>query len=83
VASSEKKSHLVLATLERCRSVLLADADRETAELVALAILQLRMKLNCVADSDLKALCDAMMRFGEPVAVGSCDGPPAFLKLVK
>ena len=81
--SSENKSHSVLATLERCRVALLADADRETAELVALAILQLRMKLNRVAELELKALCDAMMRDGEPVAVGPFGGPRALLKLVK
>ena len=83
MASSDNKLHLVLATLERCRSALLADADRETAELVALAILQLRMKLNRVAESDLKALCDAMVRDGEPVAVGPFGGPRVSLKLVK
>jgi hypothetical protein len=53
--------HSVLAALEECRAVLLASASQETAELVSLAILQLRMKLNRVADSELKVLCDAMM----------------------
>jgi hypothetical protein len=35
--------------------------DRNTALLVSVAILDLRMKLNRFADSDLKALCDAML----------------------
>jgi hypothetical protein len=61
VASSEQKLHATLATLEECRADLLASASRETAHLVSVAILQLRMKLNRVADSELKALCDAMM----------------------
>jgi len=30
-------------------------------QLLSVAILQLRMKLNQVADSELKALCDAMV----------------------
>jgi hypothetical protein len=53
--------HSVLATLEECRTVLNAAASRETALLVSMAILQLRMKLNRIGDSDLKALCDAMI----------------------
>ena len=35
-------------------------ADLETAQFVALAILQLRLKLNQISDAELKALCDAM-----------------------
>jgi hypothetical protein len=49
----------VLATLEQCRAALL-DSDRQTALLVSVAILELRMNLNRIADSELKALCDAM-----------------------
>src|ERR1700761_6416489 len=44
VANSERQLHSVLATLEQCRTML-GDADaRETALLVSVAILQLRMK---------------------------------------
>jgi hypothetical protein len=64
VANSEQKLHSVLATLEECRTVLHAAASRETALLVSMAILQLRMKLNRIGDSDLKALCDAMTADG-------------------
>jgi hypothetical protein len=54
------------------------------------AILELRIKLNRVADSELKALCDAMLR-DEPSAESSRDPkpqsqtirPPVLLKLVK
>ena len=60
VADLEQKLRSTLATLEQCRAVLLASASRETAQLVSVAILQLRMKLNRIADSELKALCDAM-----------------------
>ena len=61
VASSEERLHSVLAALEQCRVVLTDSADRETAQLLSVAILQLRMKLNQVSDQDLKALCDAMV----------------------
>jgi hypothetical protein len=60
VASSEQRLHSVLATLEQCRAVLADSTNRETAQLVSVAILQLRMTLNRIADSELKALCDAM-----------------------
>lgn len=60
MVNSEQKLRSTLATLEQCRAVLLASASRETAQLVSVAILQLRMKLNRIADSELKALCDAM-----------------------
>jgi hypothetical protein len=59
VANSEERLRSVLATLEECRAALI-DCDRQTALLVSVAILELRMKLNKIADSELKALCDAM-----------------------
>jgi hypothetical protein len=61
VASSEEKLHAVLASLEQCRGALLDVSDRETALLVSVAILELRMKLNRIEDAELKALCDAML----------------------
>src|ERR1700686_3639439 len=61
VANSERL-HSVLATLEDCRAVLLDSRDRETALLVSVAALDLRMKLHRITDSELKALCDAMSR---------------------
>src|SRR6266849_7038570 len=58
VANSEERLHAVLATLEECRAVLAGGANRETVQLLSVAILQLRMKLNEITDSELKALCD-------------------------
>jgi hypothetical protein len=60
VTDSEQRLHSVLTTLEQCRSALVDNNSRETAQLVSVAILELRMKLNRIADSELKALCDAM-----------------------
>ena len=51
----------VLGKLEECRATLLASSNRETAELVSVAILELRMKLNGIDDAELKALCDEMV----------------------
>jgi len=79
----------VLATLEECRTVLHAADARETALLVSVAILQLRMKLNRIADSELKALCDAMTADGGPAEKPQRPASPearplsALLKLVE
>lgn len=89
VANLKRRSHSVLAALEKCRAVLLADADQEAAQLVTLAILQLRMKLNRIGDAELRALCDAMTQQLGPVE--SAERPPqggrgrlaAGLKLIK
>ncbi len=61
MANSEARLHSILATLEECRDALIDSSDRETALLVWVAILELRMKLNRITDSELKALCDAML----------------------
>lgn len=60
VAKSEQRLHAILATLDQCRAALIKDGRPETAKLVALAVLDLRIDLNKLPDSDLKALCDAM-----------------------
>ena len=91
VANSEDRLHSVLAALEQCRTVLTRDARLETAKLVSLAILQLRMELNQLADPELKALCDALMPGGAPLNTlhdpkspqGQRRGTRATLKLVK
>jgi hypothetical protein len=84
VSSSERRSHSVLAALEKCRAALLVNADPETAQLLSLAILQLRMKLNRIGDTELKALCDAMAQNEVPKsAQGGHRRSPPVLKLVK
>jgi hypothetical protein len=55
----------VLSKLEECRATLVASGARETAELVSVAILELRMKLNGIEDAELIALCEEMMRADE------------------
>jgi hypothetical protein len=61
VANSDERLHSILASLEECRAALVDSANRDTAQLVSVAILELRMKLHRVADSELRALCDAML----------------------
>jgi hypothetical protein len=83
VASSEQGLQSLLATLEQCRTALAASANRETAQLVSVAILQLRMKINRIADSELKALCDAMTADDGSSPQGQRQRSSAVLKLVK
>ncbi|HWX29642.1 MAG TPA: hypothetical protein VNZ53_19650 [Steroidobacteraceae bacterium] len=57
---SDERLLPVLATLEECRAALANNGNPETAHLVAVAILDLRMRVNHITDAELKALCDEM-----------------------
>lgn len=57
-AKTEASLRSTLATLERCQASLANYAEHDTADLLSVAILQLRMKLKGVTDSELKLLCD-------------------------
>ena len=89
VADPEQQLHSILSTLEQCRAVLIDSANRDTAQLVSVAILELRMKIHRIADSELKALCDAMLPDDAPVERPQDPKSPhgqrrgALLKLVK
>jgi hypothetical protein len=65
VSCLEENLTAVLTTLEKCQGALLVNGDRDTAQLVSVAILELRIKLNRIEDSELKALCDVMLRVVE------------------
>lgn len=90
MANSDERLQSILATLEQCRAALVKEARPETAKLVSLAVLDLRIDISKMPDSDLKALCDAMTppehgpseRSNDPA---SPRGPRkrAVLKLVK
>jgi hypothetical protein len=90
VAFVEENLQDVLVTLEECQAALVRNGDRDTAQLVSVAILELRIKLNRIEDSELKALCDAMLRevdASKPAHLkpqeGSRQRAPVSLKLVK
>jgi len=61
VVNSDEQLLTVLETLEECRAALLDTGKNDTAHMVSVAILDLRMKLNRIADSELKALCEEIM----------------------
>src|ERR1700739_3716144 len=91
VANSDERLHSIVPTLEECQAALVASGNRDTAQLVSVAILELRIKLNRVADSELKALCDAMLQDAASAEQsrdpksrqGQGGRPPVALKLVK
>jgi hypothetical protein len=74
VVNSEEHLLSVLEMLEECRGVLRESGRDETAQLVSVAILDLRMKLNQIGDAELKVLCEEIMRVEE---LGGSDGRPA------
>ena len=86
VASSEERLLALLVTLEECRTVLMDKANAETATLLSLAILELRMELHQVSDTELKALCDLIATEDQPAPdtrAGQGQRLPPYLKLVK
>jgi len=86
VANSQQRLLSLLETLEECRAILIDQSSLETASLLSLAILELRMELHKVTDTELKALCDMMVLEDAPPPVPK-DRPglrlPPYLKLIK
>jgi hypothetical protein len=83
VAETEQKLHSILTMLEECRKGLIDRANQDTARLVAVAILDLRMKLNRIGDSELMELCDAMLAAQPPVEASQSERRAPLLKVVK
>ena len=89
VAHFDERLLAVLATLEKCRAGLAASGNPDTAQLVSVAILDVRMKLNQVGDDELKALCEEMLPDSLPAAtLRNAEAVPApewrpLLRLVK
>jgi len=70
--------------LEECRAVLRESGRDETAQLVSVAVLDLRMKLNQIGDAELKVLCEEIMRAEEQgVSVGRPTRRHPLLRVVK
>jgi hypothetical protein len=86
VAHSQERLLSLLATLEECRAFLADKASPETGKLLSLAILELRMELHQVTDSELKALCDLVVVDGQAAQeaeAGHGQRLPSYLKLIK
>ncbi len=83
-ASSEARLLSLLATLEQCRASL-DQVGSAAAGLLSLAMLELRLELHRVTESELKALCDLTAQANQPslVVKPGQDLPPLRLQLVK
>jgi hypothetical protein len=85
-AHSQERLLSLLATLEECRAFLADKASPETGKLLSLAILELRMELHQVTDSELKALCDLVVvddQVAREAEGGQGQRLPPYLKLIK
>lgn len=74
MVNSDEHLLSVLEMLDECRVALRESGRDETAQLVSVAILDLRMKLNQIGDAELKVLCEEIMRAKEQ---GASEGRPA------
>lgn len=88
MAKAAERLHSVLATLDGCRAVLVDNAEQDTAQILSVAMLQLRQKLNQISDAELRAFCDAIAPDDRPAGKPHDPKSPqghrsAVLKLVK
>ena len=60
VSNSEAQLRSIIATLEENRAALVESSNLEAAQILAVAILQLRMQLHGIDGSELKAFCQAV-----------------------
>jgi hypothetical protein len=57
VSDSEAHLRSIIATLEENRAALVESSNLEAAQILAIAILQLRMRVHGIDGSELKAFC--------------------------
>ena len=60
VSDSEAHLHSIIVALEENRAALVESSNLEAAQILAVAILQLRMQLHGIDGSELKAFCQAV-----------------------
>src|SRR5947199_10191225 len=73
VSDSEAHLRSIIATLEENRAALVESANPEAAQILAIAILQLRMRLHGIDSSDLKAFCQVLqLPDAERVKITDC-----------
>ena len=60
VSDSEAHLRSIMATLDENRAALVESSNLEASQILAVAILQLRMQLHGIDGSELKAFCQAV-----------------------
>jgi hypothetical protein len=88
VVTSEERLASILEMLEECRVGLAAAGNRDSADLVSMAILDVRMRLHRIGHAELRALCDEMLADdGSPHTRDTKPAPgrkrPPLLRVVK
>lgn len=78
--TSHERLASILEKLEECRAGLVTGGNRDSADLVSIAILDVRMRLHRVGDAELRGLCDEMLA-DSPRPRDTKRGP--LLRLVK
>lgn len=73
MVNSNEQLLSILGSLEQCEVRLRACRSDDTAHLVSVAILELRMRINGISDAELKALCDEMLPESDPAAERAQD----------
>ena len=73
MSQSDEQLLCVLAKLEECRAALRQGGKTQTAQMVSVAILDLRMKLHRIDEAELEALCGQMTP-SDPADERSRDG---------
>jgi len=85
--TSEERLASILEMLEECRVGLAAAGHRDSADLVSMAILDVRMRLHRIGHAELRALCDEMLDDGSPqtsdTKPASGGKRPPLLRVVK
>lgn len=61
VSDSDARLRSIIATLEESRAELAESINPEAAQILAVAILQLQMRLHGVAETELEALCHVVL----------------------
>ena len=83
MVNSDEQLLSVLTTLEECRAALRQARNDDTAQLLSVAILDLRMKLSHIGDAELRALCEEMLLSDAPDAQAREGRRRPLLRLVK
>jgi len=79
VIKSKEQLLATLATLEECRTALVANGNPETAHLVSVAALDIRVKLGQISEDELIAVCEAAQPAAAPVPRSGTRGLVSFL----
>ena len=77
MVNSDQKLLSILEDLARCEERLRACGREDTAHLVSVAMLDLRMGLNGISDAELKALCDEILPESDPSAERAGEAKPS------